>query len=289
MVFVISKLGCCSGVKNALKLFLKTKKEHPNKKVAFNHELVHNLDTLKQLDPNDDISIVNVNEVSQKMDDTILIFSAHGHTIDEDKRKNLFYETKDALCPLLLNEYKILDDVKNDNTTTYLFYGNGKHPETLSVISRYPFLHFIDKNEDLEQQLELIDYKSRVVLFSQSTILFVPYDKIENFIKKTRKIEFIKKPPCKILSERVNELLKLKDKVEKNNSTFIVIGDEQSSNAKELTKLCQTTFKDSECYLVNNLEACKNIKFSNNNFYVISSTSATEHTCNLIIDYLKTL
>lgn len=290
MVIKVTKMGCCFGINNAIRIFLETKKEFKNKKIVFNHELCHNMETINQLEHDKKIPILELEKIDKKIDDTVLIYSAHGHTLDEENKNNLFYSTKDALCPLLKKEYLLLEKNFANSDTTFLFYGNEKHAETKSILSRYKYLKFISKDEDLLSQLNKIEYKNNVVLFSQSTLLFVPYEEMKSYFTKMN-ISFSYHEICKILSDRVKDILSFKDKINEEKSIFVIVGDTKSSNANQLKELCNKTFSKSKSFLISNVEQAKKSLsyFKDKDFYIVSSTSATVENCNLIIDYLDNL
>lgn len=288
MIYKVGEMGCCFGVKNAIKTALLAKKENPDENLYFNHELVHNKKTIEELDPNKEIGIYNLSKETKDTSNSILVFSAHGHTLKEEEKSKKFKTTYDALCPLLKNDYNKLSKTIIKENEIYLFYGSGKHPETYSIVERFPFLKLIDKNEDLIEQLNKIEdvqYKS-IYVYNQSTILDIPKEIITKVLKDNGALDINFSSSCKVLEQRQKVVSKISQKYNNDNNCFIVIGDSLSSNANELLNFVKKKFSYTVSFLINDEQELPG-KLNYENFFIVSSTSVTKNRCDLIIQKLQ--
>ena len=287
MVYLLTDLGYCSGVNNAINIIKKIRENNPDSVIYMNHPLVHNEETLKELNFGDKLKVIDLNSVNEKVDG-VLVFCAHGHTKDEDEKKKFFSESYDALCPLLKSIQAMVNKSTGDDWTI-LFYGDKNHPETQAILDKFNNYVFIDKRDNLGRVIKNANLKNRVYLHTQSTILSVPYQEICDIVKSINpNVEFVYNFPCPMLKKRVEAIIKASQAIEDNNKNLIiVVGDKSSSNSNELVRYTQKFFKNLKVIMLSNTTEVAAIKGKYENYYIISSTSASVKTCENIASLLK--
>ena len=133
-VILVKPYGYCAGVANAISLAYKTKEEHPHSKIIILGMLIHNEDTLKQLEKvgietlyKKGVDLVDL--VKDIKDESIVILTAHGHKKEVElalKERGLKYV--DTTCPFVnLTFSEIAKAVKDGHEVIYI--GKENHPE----------------------------------------------------------------------------------------------------------------------------------------------------------------
>ena len=266
MVKIISDYGYCYGVENAINILKNTKGKVSH--LYLTHSLIHNKSENDKLMKENNASLYNGEELSNS--DGIL-FSAHGHgKVEEEKYKDkaiLF----DATCPLILSRYKSLNSINTTNTT-FFFIGKKNHQETNGFLSNFPFLNFIDSQSDIKSQIDSFEKKENLALIPQTTISKKIYDETLEYLSSTGNVVF-KMPICQLYSNRVKQSLEFLKSVDISKSCCLVLGDESSSNAREIKKAIQDSYKDLYVQIALSLDNLDLDKIIGKDIYLTSATS----------------
>ena len=275
MVKIICETGYCSGVNKAINKLSKAAKE--SNKVFLLHPLLHNIHENDKLMKENNASYLE--DSSDYEDNSSLLFSAHGYRFsDYEKYKDklkLFYGT----CPIILARYKLLE--KNNNDYYYIFLGKGNHEETMCFIDNFPFLHLIDTNLDLNEQIKKLKVKNKKIFFiPQTTISNLKKEECLSILEKDNDV--IKKLDiCLSYYNRIKEIDTFLSKVNKV-SILLIIGDKLSSNANEIFNFVKNQYPNIEVYIENSFERIKEIDIKNKDIFLTSATSTSKENVLLI-------
>ena len=130
-ITLASHYGFCSGVKNAINIVFKARKDYPNKNIYLLNKLVHNEAVINQIKELNIIVLDDKRSIKEKIesiDDGVIIFSAHGHDENLDKiakDKNLIIV--DSICPRVKRNMISIKQTINDNKNV-IFIGITNHP-----------------------------------------------------------------------------------------------------------------------------------------------------------------
>lgn len=260
MVKILGQYGFCSGINRAIDLLNENKKK--KKDIYLTHPLMHNSKECDKLCDEKTKSI----EDSSLTEEDIVFFSAHGHTLEEEiKYKN--NECIDPICPFIKKRYDLIFENRDKNI---LFIGKKGHQETISFLSHFPSLFFVDVDADNVN----IDIDEAIVL-CQSTISSDRYEKILDLIEKKTKV--IKTyPPCPTYLKRYKDAVTYLDGNIKEGDALIVSGSKTSSNANSLYNLLKNRYSKNDVYLVEESKDIDVLKGYKDNFYIVSSTSISK-------------
>lgn len=284
MIKIIAPIGFCFGVNNSINTVNNYFLSNKDKNIVFLRKIVHDNNTFNKIlskvngqvyDPNFNYDYKN----------TTFIFSAHGIIQSEKKlinnKKGIFVDTT---CPILLNTKKRIYKYMNEGIDI-LFIGKKNHDETLSFLSEFKDMTFIDIEE-----LNTFNYKSlnkKYYVVFQSTISLNLYNafikKLEEFNIDTIEIESICRQ-CLLRWKKATSLILNK------NDCFIVLGSNLSSNGKEFYNLLLNKYPANHIYFIQDILALNNILDvlkNYNDIYVVSATSFSNDDVDLIINKLK--
>lgn len=252
-VIIDENAGFCFGVTNAISKVEKHLNQNSN--LYCLGELVHNEEETIRLQ-NLGLKTITYNDFS-KLYGQIVLFRAHGEPpsiYNLAKQNNI--TIIDATCPIVLKlQQKILENYKKNPQSLTVIFGKKDHPEVLGLNGQ------VDNNAIIIQQkedLQLIDYKKDIFLYSQTTMSSCDYDAIAEEIDKRYKKEnpngkFVKiASACRSVGQRAENL----NNFCKNFDVILFVGGKKSSNAKYL------------------FESCK--KINNNTFFVSSAKDLTK-------------
>ncbi|MDR2679521.1 MAG: 4-hydroxy-3-methylbut-2-enyl diphosphate reductase [Tannerella sp.] len=229
--------GFCFGVVNAIESAERElKKENTLYSIG---DLVHNnleMTRLKGLG----LKTINHEELATLRDKTVLL-RAHGEppstyiTAAENNIKIL-----DATCPVVLHLQKRIrecyEEIKNTDTQLVI-YGEKGHAEVNGLVGQTAGKAIvIEKTEDLER----LDFRKRIVLFSQTTKPLDGFGEIVETIK-ARMAEGVEFRFFDTICRQVaNRLPKIKEFAAAHDRIYFV-ADEKSSNGKMLFEECKKT------------------------------------------------
>lgn len=279
MVKIITDYGFCYGVERAIHLMQETGKKHVP--VYLTHPLIHNLPENEKLMKEAGADFVtNDTKLSPE---SIVLFSAHGHTLEEEKRFSDVATCLDATCPLIEARYKMLASPNEE--ITYLFLGKKNHQETLGFLSHFPFLVFIDSEADVIAQLEQTPLKEHTVLMPQTTISETTRKKAEEYLKNHTDL-LLSVPLCPQYSKRAAQAIATLASSNPEKSYFIVVGDKASSNAKEILSAVLSEYPGLQGQIALTLQDVDKNAAYKKDIYLASATSAGKESVETLFSAL---
>jgi 4-hydroxy-3-methylbut-2-enyl diphosphate reductase len=224
------KYGFCFGVKRAIKIAEETQN------ASTYGPLIHNrleIDRLKN-----DFNVNLKNNISDFQQGDKAIIRTHGI---EKKDIKLLQQKKveliDATCPFVKKPQEIVKKM-SDLGYDIVIFGDKEHPEIKGVKSysnhnAYVVLSIND--------LKKIKLKEKIVLVSQTTRKISNFLEISNFLITHYKEVRVFNTICNATFENQLEAKQLSEKAD----IMIVIGGKNSSNTKQLVKICLENCIDS--------------------------------------------
>lgn len=283
MIKTILPIGYCFGVKNTLDNVKKLANNNPTKDIVLFSAPVHNKNALDDL-----LKIGNIfmlkDYKKNKNNDSILVFSAHGHTSKQEQfAKENGFKIYDSICPFLMFRNKsVLKDI--DSFDKIYVIGDEKHPETESLLSLKQGIVCLNPNNKIILEK---DDLSKVLVIYQSTINVDSFNLLNEELKKTFKnlTVILVCPEC---ANRFNNL----DKIAFNqNDLIIIVGDKTSANTTSLFEKAKTKLDSKRVLFILNVDELKKVPLpiNINNIYLTSGTSASLEDVTSISNYLENL
>lgn len=228
-VFLPREIGFCFGVKRALKLVLNEIKR--NGKIYTLGDLIHNSQVVEDLERK---GIESIESLSQIKEGTLVIRS-HGvdlSLIEEAKKRKI--RVLNATCPHVVEVQNI---VKSLSQKSYLvvIVGSNTHPEVKGLMASVKNGKvYVVKNE---REAEKLPSVRKMGIVAQTTESLDNFGNIvKNLIRKGKECRAFN-TICRIIRERQEGILKLAEKTQ----AVIVIGGYNSSNTRQLAKLCRSS------------------------------------------------
>lgn len=271
MIYLLKHYGFCSGVKNSIDILINACKE--NKEVTLLHPLMHNDMEVEKLQSEYHFR-TGKNAV---LSNDAIVFSAHGHTKEEEE-KYLSHPLYDTICPILKKRYAMLNQ---KNNLKWYFLGKNSHQETISFLSHFPDLTFIDS----EAKEFPKPNQEQTGLIVQSTISEEIAKEYESYFRNnTSLIAYI--PPCPVYLTRKQEAIDFFK--EHNSRTFdiIVLGSKTSSNCNELKESLKKLYPYCNILKANTINDIDMSLLNKENILLVSSTSIRKDSVETIYDYL---
>lgn len=273
MEVILSKpYGYCAGVANAVALAYKVKRDNPNRKIVILGMLIHNEDTLKQLE-NDGISTLfdknkTLLELADEIDkNSIVILTAHGHSESLEKKLNgLGIEFIDTTCPFVKLTFKEIKKAISEGHEV-IYIGKENHPEANAAISISEKVHLLDISK---KEIPQIEDKSPLVI-NQTTFSHMEIEDILSKIKEVYKSANIFNTICDASTKRQEAILSLP----KNVEFIYVVGGKNSNNAKTLFELAKSHYKNATVKLIQNENDINKKDLEGLNLVAISSGAST--------------
>lgn len=283
MIKTILPIGYCFGVKNTLDNVKKLANNNPTKDIVLFSAPVHNKNALDDL-----LKIGNIfmlkDYKKKKNNDSILVFSAHGHTSKQEQfAKENGFKIYDSICPFLMFRNKsVLKDI--DSFDKIYVIGDEKHPETESLLSlKQGIVCLNPSNKIILEKNDL----SKVLVIYQSTINVDSFNLLNEELKKTFK-NLTVISVCPECANRFNNL----DKIAFNqNDLIIIVGDKTSANTTSLFEKAKTKLDSKRVLFILNVDELKKVPLpiNINNIYLTSGTSASLEDVTSISNYLENL
>lgn len=283
MIKTILPIGYCFGVKNTLDNVKKLSNNNPTKDIVLFSAPVHNKNALDDL-----LKIGNIfmlkDYKKKKNNDSILVFSAHGHTSKQEQfAKENGFKIYDSICPFLMFRNKsVLKDI--DSFDKIYVIGDEKHPETESLLSLKQGIVCLKPNNKIILEK---DDLSKVLVIYQSTINVDSFNLLNEELKKTFK-NLTVISVCPECANRFNNL----DKIAFNqNDLIIIVGDKTSANTTSLFEKAKTKLDSKRVLFILNVDELKKVPLpiNINNIYLTSGTSASLEDVTSISNYLENL
>lgn len=227
--------GYCKGVVNAIKLAKQTRAENPDEKIYILGMLVHNSfvsDELASLGIITlDDSAAGKEELLDKVDEGIIIFTAHGIS-DRIKNKAAAKGLKyvDATCVDVLKTQNIIKEHLKEGYQI-IYFGKKKHPEAEAVLSISDRIHLVTDEKDLEA----LDLKEEKLFLTNQTTM--SYLELKDLIEKVKQIypqTVVQQEICNATSSRQEAIAKLTD-----CDLLYVVGDSKSNNTNKLVDIAR--------------------------------------------------
>lgn len=225
--------GFCHGVKRALDLVIKTKKDNPDKNVYILGELIHNNQVIDYLNS---IGINTIDEIPESLEG-ICVIRTHGTTPSKIKQLvDSGVEIVDATCP---DVKKVQQKAKELNKNGYkvILIGKSQHPEVVAIKA-----HADDENKDSPcsvvnsqeevEALNLAQYE-KVGVVVQTTQTKEKFENILAKINSLAKEVEVFNTICLSTTRRQKEALELAKEVD----LMIVVGGKTSANTTHLAKI----------------------------------------------------
>ncbi len=228
-VFLPQEIGFCFGVKRALKLVLNEIKR--NGKIYTLGDLIHNSQVVEDLERKGIESIENLSQIKEGT----LVIRSHGvdlSLIEEAKKRKI--RVLNATCPHVVEVQNI---VKSLSQKSYLvvIVGSNTHPEVKGLMASVKNGKVcVVKNE---RETEKLPSVRKMGIVAQTTESLDNFSNIvKNLIRKGKECRAFN-TICRIIRERQEGILKLAEKTQ----AVIVIGGYNSSNTRQLVKLCRSS------------------------------------------------
>jgi 4-hydroxy-3-methylbut-2-enyl diphosphate reductase len=285
-VIVAQTYGFCFGVKRAVQLAKGLRIQYDA--VYVDGELIHNEQVLGQLKENNihtcnDEDLLKAAERCKNGENGCLLIRAHGISL---KRRtylqNLGLPLKDATCPdvgCIAGKIKIYDR----KGYTIVIYGKKDHPEARGLLGHAACGEVIESVEDVAH----LPFPSHewICLLSQSTMWTDAFEGVCRAMKAKYPQVVVLNTICKSTLDRQSAVKKLADcRVD----GIVVVGDQQSSNARQLASLgatlCPTILVENVKALETNWE-CKKWRKAG----LTAGTSTPQFVIDPVHEYLRSL
>ena len=248
VVEILKNSGYCYGVKNAIEIAFKLRKENPNQKIYVLGMLVHNEEIIKKLELENIITInVPYNEYEKEIQkinqNDILIFPAHGHDIKLEKiTKARQIKVVDAICPMVKRCQDLIIEALNKKKKV-IYIGIKNHAETLSALSLSKDIIFVDYNQPINYYFNT---KYDYYCINQTTLSYIQLDSLHNQLKKITPHLEIANEICNFTKIRQKSLLNLPNDVD----GIIVCGSLKSSNTTRLFELAKKRYTNCKVIMI---------------------------------------
>lgn len=280
-IILANPRGFCAGVDRAITIVEEALKQY-GRPVYVYHEVVHNKFVVKNLM---DKGAVFVHDVSEVPEGAILIYSAHGVSLDlrkkaESKKLQLIL---DATCPLVS---KVHVEVKNLHRKGYiiLMIGHKGHPEVYGTMGQVPDNIFLIESLADAENLKLPREIEKIAVITQTTLSVDDTAQLIADLKalfpnlQMAKDEDI----CYATSNRQNAVKMLLEYCD----GVIVIGSKNSSNSNRLQELVSKHGKPA--YLIDSADEINDDMLLNiNNIGITAGASAPEVLVQDVVNTLK--
>lgn len=271
-VILVEPYGYCAGVANAISLAYKTKEVNPDRKIVILGMLIHNEDTLKELEK------AGIETIYQKdkdlldlidliKDDSIVILTAHGHKEEvENRLKERGLEFVDTTCPFVKTTFnEILKATKDGHDVIYI--GKENHPEANAALSLSKRVHLLDVSNPVVPNLE----DDSPLIINQTTFSHYEVEQLIDLIRAKYPNARVLKSVCYASTQRQEALLNLP----KDVNLIYVVGGKNSNNAKTLFNLASKHYPNAKVLAIQNADDIKEKDLIGLNLVAISSGAST--------------
>ncbi len=230
-------------------------------------QIVHNDMEVKRLEEMG-MKTLNYDEYKELKNATVLL-RAHGEapeTYQIAKTNNI--NLIDATCPIVTKFQQRIKKAFDENPERQIvIYGQEKHPEIIGLSGQIGFKAIVVENE---QDLNKIDFRKPLKLFSQTTKSALKYQAVADKIEeKTQSKAEISKTLCRAVSGREPDLEIFAQK----HDAIIFISGKNSSNGKMLYNVCKQ--KNPKTYFITSVNELQKDWFSGINSVGITGATST--------------
>ena len=271
-VILVEPYGYCAGVANAISLAYKTKEANPDRKIVILGMLIHNEDTLKELEKagietiyqkdKDLLDLINLIK-----DDSIVILTAHGHKEEvENRLKERHLKFVDTTCPFVKTTFnEIVKETRNGHDVIYI--GKENHPEANAALSLSNRVHLLDVSSPVVPSIE----DDSPLIINQTTFPHYEVEQLIDLVKSKYKNARVLKSVCYASTKRQEALLNLPKDVD----LIYVVGGKKSNNAKTLFNLASKNYPNAKVIAIQNANDIKEKDLKGLNLVAISSGAST--------------
>ncbi|MDA9753801.1 4-hydroxy-3-methylbut-2-enyl diphosphate reductase [bacterium] len=226
-IILADSAGVCFGVENAVSTA--EKELLKNKKVYSYGPLIHNPQSIEKLEEN---GLEVINKIENKHGK--IIIRAHGITIEEEsKLGETDSELIDMTCPIVKRLQFAIKALTEDGYHV-IIVGDENHPEIIGAKSygknNISIIKSVSEVDDLSNKF------NRLGVVAQTTI------PVENFWRVVDRLKTIDELDLKVIDTLCDDIhnkqVEAKE-IAKDVDVMIIIGGKNSSNTKEIAKICK--------------------------------------------------
>lgn len=226
-IILADSAGVCFGVENAVSTA--EKELLKNKKVYSYGPLIHNPQSIEKLEEN---GLEVINKIENKHGK--IIIRAHGITIEEEsKLGEAGSELIDMTCPIVKRLQFAIKALTEDGYHV-IIVGDENHPEIIGAKSygknNISIIKSVSEVDDLSNKF------NRLGVVAQTTI------PVENFWRVVDRLKTIDELDLKVIDTLCDDIhnkqVEAKE-IAKDVDVMIIIGGKNSSNTKEIAKICK--------------------------------------------------
>jgi 4-hydroxy-3-methylbut-2-enyl diphosphate reductase len=275
MIKLIEPLGFCYGVRNSLSKVYRLRKEHPQTPIFLLHPLVHNPATTEKLAKDTGAKLYDPSADPKTYKDSYIVLPAHGSTSRERLLVHyLMAEPLDCTCPFLTASKAMMKKDLKAGRKVY-FLGKEGHAETLAVLDLSKDIVFLPASQAASFDFSAWKEGDMISVYPQSTLGYSLYADFGARAQAAFQGDLRLNPLCHECLARWMKAAALKIR---NLDSFVIVGDETSSNAAEYQKVIQDAFPTHAVFLVSDekklAEVLPQLDFRGS-VYLASSTSAS--------------
>ena len=268
-VSILEPSGYCVGVERAMKMAIDTKKNNPSKEVVVLGMLVHNEDSLKELEKYGIKTIYQPNCSLEQLIEKIskpstVILTAHGHSksVEEKLFKN-GHEIVDATCPFVKNSF---DEIRKSHSPIF-YIGVKNHPEATAALSISEKVTLIDVKDPKNPNVKC----DSPLVISQTTLSKYEIEHINKEIKDKYPSAKFLNGICNASTARQDALMNIPNDVE----LIYVVGGANSNNSKTLFNLATKLYPNKKVILIQNASDINKKDLKGLSHIAISSGAST--------------
>ncbi len=245
-IILADSAGVCFGVENAVST-AENELEKGTKVYSYG-PLIHNPQSIEKLEEN---GLEVIDKIENKKGK--IIIRAHGITTSEESELNSYNQNViDMTCPIV-KRLQFAIRALTDDGYYVVIVGDKNHPEIIGAKSYGNQNLIIIKSVD---ELNKIDKNiNKIGIVAQTTIPFENFWDVVDKLKKDKNIDL--KVIDTLCDDIHNKQLEAKE-IAKDVDVMIVIGGKNSSNTKEIAKLCREINKST--YQVETFEQLLKLK-----------------------------
>ena len=226
-IVLADSAGVCFGVENAVSTA--EKELLKNKKVYSYGPLIHNPQSIEKLEKN---GLEVINKIENKHGK--IIIRAHGITIEEEsKLGETGSELIDMTCPIVKRLQFAIKALTEDGYHV-IIVGDENHPEIIGAKSYGK--NNISIIKSVSEVDDLSDKFNRLGVVAQTTI------SVENFWRVVDRLKTVDELDLKVIDTLCDDIhnkqVEAKE-IAKDVDVMIIIGGKNSSNTKEIAKICK--------------------------------------------------
>ena len=279
--------GFCYGVKRAIELTTRIKKENSDKNVYILGELIHNnqvIENLKSLG----IKVINeIDEISEP-ENSICVIRTHGATPqDIDKIKAKGCKILDATC---VDVKKVQEKAKSLIEEGYklIIIGKNNHPEVIAIKAHAEentnenaiVLASVD---DIPKYIEEIKAAKKIGIVIQTTQKTENLQNILSAVSQYAKELKVYNTICKTTSNRQSEAKTLAKEVD----LMIVVGSKTSANTSHLSEILSTITPTIHIETEKEINNYKDLIDNAKSIGITAGASTPEYIINNVIEKLN--